>query len=267
MLKNKDPQLIKINRWVNKSQYIFFMMLIYTYYLVVSIVLVPIAYLVSIGKKINAINSMTIKIDIKSIILDHVLFFIFGLGILSCNIFSDAYYFLVNNFRDDLKMIIVQKDDFKVSHNSLKLYLSQNYKYSDNKIKSLSTNYLIKVLRNRFRVKKNLQFLIFGQDIKKGTGLGDGGRHATFKSLKTVELRDEREAEKEMLDDTIHIEQSKYALEQFSQLKKIMLNFSFKNKGKNVLSAEINYNIIDELRHERKITMVIRDLRVDEYIR
>lgn len=53
---------------------------------------------------------------------------------------------------------------------------------------------------------------------------------------------------------------------QFSQLKKIMINLSFKDRHKLVLSAEINFNVIDELRHERKIAMVIQDKKIDEYI-
>jgi hypothetical protein len=45
-----------------------------------------------------------------------------------------------------------------------------------------------------------------------------------------------------------------------------LINFSFKDRNKNVLSTLINYNVIDELRRERKIKMVIGDVGVDEYI-
>ena len=44
------------------------------------------------------------------------------------------------------------------------------------------------------------------------------------------------------------------------------MNFSFKDKGKVILSTEINWDVIDEMRKERKIVMVLRDLNVDEYI-
>ena len=44
------------------------------------------------------------------------------------------------------------------------------------------------------------------------------------------------------------------------------MNFSFKDKGKCILSTEINWDVVDETRKERKIVMVLRDLNVDEYI-
>lgn len=55
-------------------------------------------------------------------------------------------------------------------------------------------------------------------------------------------------------------------LVQFNMLKKILVNFSFKEKFKHILVNEINYDVIDELRKERKILMVLRDKGVDEYI-
>jgi hypothetical protein len=44
------------------------------------------------------------------------------------------------------------------------------------------------------------------------------------------------------------------------------MNFAFKEKGKAILSTEINMDVLDEMRRERKIQMVIRDANVDEYI-
>ena len=45
------------------------------------------------------------------------------------------------------------------------------------------------------------------------------------------------------------------------------MNFGFKDKGKNILSIEINQNTLEEMRRERKIMMVLQDLNVDEYIK
>lgn len=44
------------------------------------------------------------------------------------------------------------------------------------------------------------------------------------------------------------------------------MNFSFRDKNKVILSTEINWDVIDEMRKERKIVMVLRDLNIDEYI-
>jgi len=44
------------------------------------------------------------------------------------------------------------------------------------------------------------------------------------------------------------------------------MNFSFKERGKAILSTEINWDVVDEMRKERKIMIVLRDLDVDNYI-
>lgn len=49
-------------------------------------------------------------------------------------------------------------------------------------------------------------------------------------------------------------------------LKKVLVNFSFKERGKLILISDINWDVIDELRKERKIFMVLRDRGVDDYI-
>jgi hypothetical protein len=53
---------------------------------------------------------------------------------------------------------------------------------------------------------------------------------------------------------------------QFNQIKKVVMNFAFRDKGKAVLAIDINQNVLDEVRRERKIHMVLQDKNVDEYI-
>jgi len=43
-------------------------------------------------------------------------------------------------------------------------------------------------------------------------------------------------------------------------------NLCFKDRSKNILVIEIIINVIEEMRMERKIKMVISDKRVDEYV-
>ena len=68
------------------------------------------------------------------------------------------------------------------------------------------------------------------------------------------------------MDDTKQLVLSKHMLMQFNMLKKILVNFSFRERGKFILVSDINWNVIDELRTERKIFMVLKDQGVDEYI-
>ena len=41
---------------------------------------------------------------------------------------------------------------------------------------------------------------------------------------------------------------------------------AFKYKGKNILSMDVMWNVLDEVRKERKILMVLEDENVDRYI-
>ena len=142
-------------------------------------------------------------------------------------------------------------------------------KYIENKIKSTSAQLFVRQFRKRFDVNRNIQFLIFAQFIPRG-GAQDGydtkSRQTTYKSLRTQDLEKVRLEELQSLDDTDQYASSKHMLQQFNQMKKILMNFSFRDKGKVILSTEINWDVIDEMRKERKIVMVLRDLNVDEYI-
>ena len=60
--------------------------------------------------------------------------------------------------------------------------------------------------------------------------------------------------------------QSKHQLDQFNQVKKILVNFSFRNRGKLILCTDIINDVMDEMRCERKILMVLQSKKVNEYI-
>ena len=46
----------------------------------------------------------------------------------------------------------------------------------------------------------------------------------------------------------------------------VLLNFSFNNKGHKTLCVDIIESVMDELRRERKIRMVLGDQSIEEYI-
>jgi len=127
---------------------------------------------------------------------------------------------------------------------------------------------LVKIFRKKFNVNQNLQFLLFGQIIPEGGFKQEAAgqkRSLTFKSMKTNDLRDQRQEELHEQDDTDQYLKSRHLLNQFNQIKKILMNFAFKDKGKAVLSTEIIQHVMDEMRRERKIYMVLRDVGVEEY--
>lgn len=75
-----------------------------------------------------------------------------------------------------------------------------------------------------------------------------------------------REEEIQQLDDEPQYLLSKKQLDQFNQVKKILVNFSFRNRGKLILCTEIINDVMDEMRCERKILMVLQSKKVNEYI-
>lgn len=75
--------------------------------------------------------------------------------------------------------------------------------------------------------------------------------------MKTQDLADYRNEEKVNLDDTIQERISRHELEQFNQVKKILANLCFIERSRKVLSPEIILDVMDEIRCERKIIMVI----------
>lgn len=120
-------------------------------------------------------------------------------------------------------------------------------------------------------MSRNLQFLVFGQMIPVGGFVEDAagdvpGRGTTFKTLKTLDLEQWRIGEIKALDDSELYNNSKDMLEQYHHVKRILLNFSFVDKGKRILATDLNGTVLDEMRTQRKILMVLNDAQVDEYI-
>ena len=95
---------------------------------------------------------------------------------------------------------------------------------------------------------------------------GNGKGTTTYKSLKTLDLKEVRHEEIKQLDDEPQFAVSKHMLDQFNQIKKILVNFGFRNKGKIILCTEIINDTMDEMRCERKIMMVLQNKKVKEYI-
>jgi hypothetical protein len=50
-------------------------------------------------------------------------------------------------------------------------------------------------------------------------------------------------------------------------VKNVLLNFSFNNKGHKTLCMDVIESVMDELRRERKIRMVLADAEIEQYIK
>lgn len=63
------------------------------------------------------------------------------------------------------------------------------------------------------------------------------------------------------------VKESKYKIDQFNMVKNVLLNFSFVNKGHKTLCMDVIESVMDELRRERKIRMVLADAEIEQYIK
>ena len=94
--------------------------------------------------------------------MNYFIFIPLGAPILFFDTLVDLLYFWINNFRTNLKKIIIEKDKSTVSHRSLKEIMNICDNFKELKIKTIHTSEMIKQFRKKFQVNKNLRFLIFG---------------------------------------------------------------------------------------------------------
>ena len=262
-LRYMTPSLITFNEYIMIAQYCIFMIIFKVVFIITAQLLIPFAWIIGIFDKLRTLNDNYGREKL----LNNICFIVLGPIILELDFIADCYWFWKNNFRTELKVIIIPKDKSLISHNSIREYLSICEKYINNKIKSANTGQIIKIFRKRFLVQENIQFLIYGQFIDFKEKDKDGNnRSTTYKSMRTNDLKEVRNQEIESLDDTAQFALSKDQLQQFNQLKKILINYSFKDRNKMILSQEVNWDVIDEMRLERKINLVLKDVGVDAYI-
>jgi len=101
-------------------QYSVLIVIIYGAFLVSSIVLLPLAYLRSVGVKLGKIGRATSIKETIMFLLEFVLFLCFGSLLLIIGFFSDFYYFWANNFRSNLKKIIIEREDSTLENSSIR---------------------------------------------------------------------------------------------------------------------------------------------------
>lgn len=173
-------------------QYSFLILVIYVMFLAGSIVMTPFAFVKSLIFKFQQVMSAR---STKEQALKMAMFIVYaalGLPILVLALFADFYYFWQNNFRSNLKKIIIEKTKSTLSSTSIKDIVNLSNKYAEQKIRSVYSIDLVKTFRTSFNVPENIQYLLFGQmvngdDIQNQLAHLQGG--TGIKSLKTTNLR------------------------------------------------------------------------------
>lgn len=117
-------------------QYCIFMIIFKCAFFISSQVLIPVAWVIGIFDKLRTLK---MTIGSRERLMNNFAFIFLGPIILELDVIMDCIYFWKNNFRTDLKVIIIPKDKSLISHSSIREYMSISEKYIENKIKSANT--------------------------------------------------------------------------------------------------------------------------------
>lgn len=107
------------------AQYCMFMLIFKVAFIVVSQLLIPLAWIIGIFDKLGTLSSN----HGKEKLMNNFAFIFFGPIILELDFLADLVYFWKNNFRIELKEIIIPKDKSLISHNSIREYMAIGEKY------------------------------------------------------------------------------------------------------------------------------------------
>jgi hypothetical protein len=107
------------NTRIMKLQYVVFMLIMFSLFVVVSLVLLPTAFLQSVLRKLQQIFKAKTTIQQIMGILYFMSFCILGLPIMLLTFLADCWYFWEDNFRSDLKKIVIEKEPSTINKNSI----------------------------------------------------------------------------------------------------------------------------------------------------
>lgn len=122
---------VKMNSNLTILQYSFLILVIYIMFLVGSIIMTPFAFVKSLIFKFQQVMSAR---STKEQIMKMAMFIAYaamGLPILILALFADFYYFWQNNFRSNLKKIIIEKTKSTLSSTSIKDIVNLCNKYAE----------------------------------------------------------------------------------------------------------------------------------------
>lgn len=154
---------IKLNSFVTLLQYMIFIFAILVIFLIGNAILTPLAFMQSLFIKFKKfLHANTLKQQILTL-CEFTLYGALGLPAMFLNMLADLYYFGVNNFRSNLKKIIIERKKSTLTNLSIRNIRDYSNKYIYHKIKSVYTREAVVSFRQNYSVLDSLQFLIFGQ--------------------------------------------------------------------------------------------------------
>jgi len=134
-----------MNNIVMQLQYIMLMSIMFVLFIGVSAILMPFAFLKSLLLKFKLVFSQNATSDTVIKLVEFIIFFTLGIGIMLLTFLADCYYFWANMFRNKLKKIVIERDPSTITMSSIKKIKMLAAKYYYNRIKAVfTTDYVIK---------------------------------------------------------------------------------------------------------------------------
>lgn len=162
IMKKPSPQM---NMAVMVLQYSVLIVILCIAFVACSVLMIPFAFVRALTIKGARISKAVTTAETITSAISFLFFAATGAPMLTIGLLSDFYYFWANNFRSNLKKIIIERKLSSITSDTIRNLNLLCSRYSSLKIKSLYSIDYVKTFRNRFLVKQNIQYLLFGQMI------------------------------------------------------------------------------------------------------
>jgi len=212
----------RLNNFVMNCQYVLLQLIIFILFFIISCLLTPIAYVKSVVIKTKLVFQSGISTSQMVLYAFNLLMFIvLGLPMMYLTFLMDCVYFWINNFRVNLKKIVIEREPSTITMSWIKKIKLIAAKYAFNRIKAIYTIEYVKKFREDLDINSQLQFLIFGQYIgrcKWNLNQEDDNvlKQRTIDRMKTKVMAERREREKKLKYDTSGYDRSFHMLNQFN---------------------------------------------------
>jgi len=176
--------------------------------------MIPFAFVKCLATKSQSILKAPNMMDKIKAACWVLMFATIGLPCLVMGIFSDFFYFWANNFRSNLKKIIIVRKESTITNESIRSFTLFCQKYNIEKIRAINCKMTVTTMRQKYKIKDNIQYLLFGQFIGGSTSsLVDGKGSNILKSTKTSNLKAYRSKLNELENTADQLVKTRYEID------------------------------------------------------
>lgn len=128
-------------------QYIMFIFILFVGFVMVSFIMLPLAYFKSMLFKIQGIFKAQSTTEQALRTLSFISFMFLGPALMILSFLVDCYYFWANNFRTQLKKIVIEREPSSINNTSIKQIQMLCSKYVFYRIKAVNAMDFVKKFR------------------------------------------------------------------------------------------------------------------------